>query len=82
MVTTLTELDAALKTAKTNRGLSLIDLRIPQDSITLQMLQQAGVNPEDTSPPAAKKTPAKKTPAKKAAKKPARKAALSGGRAR
>jgi indolepyruvate decarboxylase len=44
-VTTVEELDAALVTAKENRGLSLVDLRIPQDSITLQMLQQAGVNP-------------------------------------
>jgi indolepyruvate decarboxylase len=51
-VTTVDELDAALVTAKTNRGLSLVDLRIPQDSITLQMLQQAGVNP--TPPPAGK----------------------------
>ena len=68
-VNTLTELDAALKKAKSNRGLSLIDLRIPQDSITLQMLQQAGVNPEDTNPPLAKKAPAKKAPAKKTAKK-------------
>ncbi len=46
VVKTLAELDAALETAKANRGLSLIDLRIPQDSITLQMLQQAGVNPK------------------------------------
>ena len=50
-VTTVEELDAALVTAKANRGLSLVDLRIPQDSITLQMLQQAGVNP---TPPAVK----------------------------
>lgn len=62
VVKTLTELDEALQKAKTQRGLSLIDLRIPQDSITLQMLQQAGVTPEDVSAPAAKKTPA---PAKK-----------------
>jgi indolepyruvate decarboxylase len=54
VVKTLTELDAALEKAKTNRGLSLIDLRIPQDSITLQMLQQAGVTPEDVSGPAKK----------------------------
>ncbi len=60
-VSTLTELDAALEKAKTHRGLSLIDLRIPQDSITLQMLQQAGVTPEDVSAPAAKKAPAKKS---------------------
>jgi thiamine pyrophosphate-dependent acetolactate synthase large subunit-like protein len=59
-VKTLTELDAALEKAKANRGLSLVDLRIPQDSITLQMLQQAGVTPEDVSVPAAKKAPAKK----------------------
>ncbi len=51
-VSTVEELDAALATAKENRGLSLVDLRIPQDSITLQMLQQAGVNP--TPPPTGK----------------------------
>jgi indolepyruvate decarboxylase len=52
-VATVEELDAALATAKSNRGLSLIDLRIPQDSITVQMLQQAGVNPDQirTAPP-------------------------------
>jgi indolepyruvate decarboxylase len=44
-VATVPELDAALAAAKSNRGLSLIDLRIPRDSITAQMLQQAGVNP-------------------------------------
>ncbi|HEV7506688.1 MAG TPA: thiamine pyrophosphate-dependent enzyme [Thermoanaerobaculia bacterium] len=54
-VTTMEELDAALATAKSNRGLSLIDLRIPQDSITVQMLQQAGVNPDQISMPAPKK---------------------------
>ncbi|HEY0781669.1 MAG TPA: thiamine pyrophosphate-dependent enzyme, partial [Thermoanaerobaculia bacterium] len=48
-VHTLAELDAALEKAKTNRGLSLIDLRIPQDSITVQMLQQAGVDPQTTA---------------------------------
>lgn len=53
-VTTVKELDAALKKAKSNRGLSLIDLRVPQDSITVQMLQQAGVNPEP--PKKARKT--------------------------
>ena len=73
VVKTLTELDAALRKAKTNRGLSLIDLRIPQDSITLQMLQQAGVSPEDTNPPAAKKAPAKKA---------VKKTRVSGDRAR
>ncbi len=67
VVNTVTELEAALEKAKTNRGLSLIDLRIPQDSITLQMLQQAGVNPEDVEPPTAKKAPAKSS--KKAAKR-------------
>ena len=75
-VTTVKELDAALATAKSNKGLSLIDLRIPQDSITLQMLQQAGVNPEQTSPPAAKKkAPSRlvKKVAKKIAKKIAKK---------
>jgi len=59
-VETMTELEAALETAKSNRGLSLIDLRIPQDSITLQMLQQAGVTPEQTGVPAAKAKPAGK----------------------
>jgi thiamine pyrophosphate-dependent acetolactate synthase large subunit-like protein len=49
-VETMTELEAALETAKSARGLSLIDLRIPQDSITLQMLQQAGVNPGTSGP--------------------------------
>jgi indolepyruvate decarboxylase len=44
-VETLDELDAALARAKTQRGLSLIDLRIPEDSITRQMLLQAGVEP-------------------------------------
>jgi len=48
-VETLEQLDEALARAKVNmdlnKGLSLIDLRIPQDSITLQMLQQAGVQP-------------------------------------
>jgi indolepyruvate decarboxylase len=78
-VTTMTELDTALATAKSNRGLSLIDLHIPQDSITLQMLQQAGVNPDQVSAPASapknsKKAVAKKLVAKKlTAKKPAAK---------
>jgi indolepyruvate decarboxylase len=63
-VATVEELDAALATAKSNRGLSLIDLRIPQDSITVQMLQQAGVNPDQVrtappKPPSAR--PAKRT---------------------
>lgn len=44
-VETMTELEAVLATAKSNRGLSLVDLRVAQDSITLQMLQQAGVDP-------------------------------------
>lgn len=44
-VSTGAELDAALETARSNHGLSVIDLRIPQDSITVQMLQQAGVDP-------------------------------------
>jgi indolepyruvate decarboxylase len=47
VVTTMDELDAALAKAKANTGLSLIDLRIPQDSITKQMLLQAGVKPKD-----------------------------------
>jgi indolepyruvate decarboxylase len=46
-VETLDELDAALAQAKTQRGLSLIDLRIPEDSITRQMLLQAGVTPQN-----------------------------------
>ncbi|HEX8691812.1 MAG TPA: thiamine pyrophosphate-dependent enzyme [Longimicrobium sp.] len=49
-VETLDELDDALARAKTQRGLSLIDLRIPQDSITRQMLLQAGVQPKDIPP--------------------------------
>jgi indolepyruvate decarboxylase len=44
-VSTGAELDSALETARSNHGLSVIDLRIPQDSITVQMLQQAGVDP-------------------------------------
>jgi indolepyruvate decarboxylase len=44
-VSTVAELSSALETARSNRGLSVIDLRIPQDSITVQMLQQAGVDP-------------------------------------
>jgi indolepyruvate decarboxylase len=44
-VETMTELEAVLAEAKTRNGLILVDLRIPQDSITLQMLQQAGVDP-------------------------------------
>jgi indolepyruvate decarboxylase len=60
-VETVAELEAALATAKSNRGLSLIDLRIPQDSITVQMLQQAGVNPDQvrTTPPTPQKPPAR-----------------------
>jgi len=42
-VSTMDELDDALKQAKKNRGLSLID--VPQNSITVQMLQQAGADP-------------------------------------
>ena len=60
-VETMTELEAALETAKTRPGLSLIDLRVPQDSITLQMLQQAGVTPDP------------ETPLKLATKRPSRK---------
>jgi indolepyruvate decarboxylase len=47
-VSTVAELDAALETARSNRGLSVVDLRIPQDSITVQMLQQAGIDPPKT----------------------------------
>ncbi|HEX8903606.1 MAG TPA: thiamine pyrophosphate-dependent enzyme [Longimicrobiaceae bacterium] len=71
-VSTMDELDAALKQAKKNRGLSLIDVRVPENSITIQMLQQAGFDPGSAvqtlkarlaAPPA----PAKKKPASKAA---------------
>lgn len=42
-VTTMGELEAALETARGNTGaLSLIALRIPQNDITRQMLEQAG----------------------------------------
>ncbi|HEU0053464.1 MAG TPA: thiamine pyrophosphate-dependent enzyme [Longimicrobium sp.] len=44
-VSTMDELDAALKQAKKNKGLSLIDVRVPEKSITVQMLQQAGADP-------------------------------------
>ena len=44
-VETMTELEAVLQAAKSQRGLTLVDVRVPQDSITLQMLQQAGVDP-------------------------------------
>jgi indolepyruvate decarboxylase len=44
-VSTMDELDAALAQAKKNRGLSLIDVRVPENSITVQMLQQAGADP-------------------------------------
>ena len=59
-VETMDQLDDALKQAKANKGLSLIDLRVPQRSITKQMLLQAGVKPADipplksAAPPAAK----------------------------
>ncbi len=60
-VETMTELEAALDEAKTRQGLSLIDLRVPQDSITLQMLQQAGVTPDPETPlKLAKKRPSRK----------------------
>lgn len=68
VVHTMNELEPALEKAKSNRGLSLIDLRIPQDSITLQMLQQAGVDPGNVG------TPVKKTEKKPASRKTARKA--------
>lgn len=58
-VSTLAELDAALETAKSNRGLSLIEVRVPQDSITVQMLQQAGVDPGQTRLPKGAKAAAK-----------------------
>lgn len=67
-VETLDELDDALARAKTQRGLSLIDLRIPQDSITRQMLLQAGVQPQDI-PPLRAAAPGAKAGA---ARKPAR----------
>jgi len=79
-VSTMDELDAALKQAKKNRGLSLIDVRVPENSITVQMLQQAGFDPGQAvptlkaqlaaapaSPAPAAKAPAKKTGARKPA---------------
>jgi indolepyruvate decarboxylase len=66
-VATLEELDAALERAKSNHGLSLIDLRIPQDSITLQMLQQAGVDPKPAKGSAARPAKPKRRAATKAA---------------
>jgi indolepyruvate decarboxylase len=76
-VETMTELDAALETAKSNSGLSLIDLRIPQDSITLQMLQQAGVTPEQirTTAPKRSRLAKAKAATKKLAKAVSRKPA-------
>lgn len=77
-VTTMDELDAALKQAKKNRGLSLIDVRVPENSITVQMLQQAGADPSSAvatlkarsaAPPAAPAPAAKKPPRKPAAAK-------------
>ena len=44
-VETMTQLEAVLQAAKSQRGLTLVHVRVPQDSITLQMLQQAGVDP-------------------------------------
>lgn len=45
VVSTMSELEEALATAHANRGLSVVDLRIPRDSVTPQMLEQAGVQP-------------------------------------
>ncbi|MGH9360362.1 MAG: hypothetical protein ACRD2T_00485 [Thermoanaerobaculia bacterium] len=67
----MAELEAALATAKTRRGLSLIDLRVPQDSITLQMLQQAGVTPDPQVPLKARPEPGAKAFAPR--KRPSRK---------
>ncbi|HEX5726583.1 MAG TPA: thiamine pyrophosphate-dependent enzyme [Longimicrobiaceae bacterium] len=73
VVETLDELDAALARAKTQRGLSLVDLRIPQDSITRQMLLQAGVQPKDIPPlRAAAPAKAKAKPRTTGKKKPAK----------
>lgn len=71
VVETLDELDDVLARAKTQRGLALVDLRIPQDSITKQMLLQAGVQPKDIPPLQAV------TPENRAAAKPARRPAGS-----
>ena len=49
-VSTMAELDASLKQAKKNRGLSLIDVRVPENSVTVQMLQQAGFSPDAAVP--------------------------------
>jgi indolepyruvate decarboxylase len=67
-VETLDELDGALARAKENRGLSLVDLRIPQDSITKQMLLQAGATPAQIP---ALKSAAPLPPTPTAAAKPA-----------
>ena len=39
---TMDELDAALAQAKKNKGLSLIDVRVPENSITVQMRSRPG----------------------------------------
>ena len=70
-VSTMDELDAALKEAKRRKGLSLIDLRVPQDSITVQMLQQAGVDPSTVDPALLKSA----APSGDSAAKPAKSAA-------
>lgn len=59
-VETMDQLDQALEQAKANTGLSLIDVRVPQRSITKQMLLQAGVQPADIPPLKAASAPAGK----------------------
>ncbi len=54
-VETMDQLEAALTSAKSTRGLSLIDVRIPQDAITPQMLLQAGVTPPVAGPASARR---------------------------
>jgi hypothetical protein len=54
-VETMEQLEAALTTAKSTRGLSLIDVRIPQDAITPQMLLQAGGTPPVARPASARR---------------------------
>ena len=61
------EMDEALARAKASPGLTLVDLRIPQDSITLQMLQQAGVEPPKPKKKLGRR--GKRAPARKVSRK-------------
>lgn len=74
VVSTMDELDAALKEAKRTKGVSIVDLRIPQDSITVQMLQQAGVQPSDYNPSFVATSSLAAAPSAAASAKPAKSA--------